>query len=116
MPHFGELLELERQMLNMANVAQSATPASGSTVQMINNALNGFLRIRGSGPIALLAIAHPNNGASIDGQIRSVFFEVDVGAITWPNSPTGQNLPSSAAAGDSCTTQRLEPSKWSRRF
>lgn len=108
--------EVARQMTAWAaTVDQVVTPASGATVQMTDTSGNGFLRIRGSTPLASLAIAHPTDANSVNSQVRSVYFEVDVAVVTWPGS-TADNLPSSAAMGDSCTTQRLEPHLWARRY
>ncbi len=116
MPHFGESSEIQKQATQMSDlVAQTVTPVSGATVQMVDSKGNGFLRIRGASPLASLAISHPSNANSENSQVRSVYFEVDIAAITWPRS-SAMNLPSSAAAGDSCTTQRLEPGVWMRRY
>lgn len=117
MAHQGELLELVREAGLPPNmgVAQVATPADGSNVQMTNNRQSGLLRIQGNTPLNSLSITHPDPANSMNSQVRSVFFEVDIASISWPGS-TGTNLPTSALQGDSCTTQRLEPGVWSRRY
>jgi hypothetical protein len=116
MAHQGELLELVREaaLPPSMGIAQIATPASGDNVQMIDNRQSGLLRIQGAAPLASLSITHPSDANSVNSQVRSVFFEVDIALITWPGS-SGTNLPTSALQGDSCTTQRLEPGVWSRR-
>jgi hypothetical protein len=117
MAHAGELLEAVREAGLPPNmgIAQIATPNSGDNVQMINTPQSGLLRIQGAAPLASLSITHPDPANSINSQVRSVFFEVDIASISWPGS-SGTNLPTSALQGDSCTTQRLEPGVWSRRY
>lgn len=90
---------------------QTSTPADGSTVLMTSDLRDGFLRVQGAAPLANLAITHPTG---INGQVRAVYFEVDIAAITWPGS-TATNLPTSAVSGDSITTQRLEAGLWVKR-
>lgn len=112
--------ELVRVLKNLSDrvderlsVAQAETPATGATVQMVSDARDGFLRVQGGGALAALAIAHPSDADSVDGQVRRVHFDVAVTALTWPGS-SDPALPASAAAGDSVTTQRLEAGLWKK--
>lgn len=87
-------------------VVQNVNPGSGDIIRMADNERNGFLRIQGSGPLGALTINFP---AGVDGQQRTIVFDVAVTALTWGS--TGA-LPASAAAGDSVTAIRLEAGKW----
>lgn len=80
---------------NAASFVQRVSPASGSTLTVLQNRQNGIVVIEGSAPIDSLSIQLPTGEFQRMGQITRIVSMIDVGSLTFlppsivNNPPTG---------------------------
>lgn len=97
--------------------AQTATPLTGTTVNMIDSAADGYLSILGAGDLAALSINLPSNAASVLGEVRRINALHNITALTLNQiggAATIQNTITTINAGDTVSFIKVAANTWSR--
>ena len=94
---------------------QQATPTTGQTVQITNNALLGLTVINPAGTLGALTVALPLDASSSIGQIERIAFMKAITALTI-NAGAGMvyGVSSTALLGDNIAFQKIAANTWTR--
>lgn len=99
---------------NAASFVQRVSPASGSTLTVLQNRQNGIVVIEGSAPIDSLVIQLPTGEFQRLGQITRLVSMIDVGAVTFMPPSIVNNPPTELFASDSHALQNIGTDEWVR--
>jgi len=94
---------------------QTSSPTTGQTVAMTSDDKDRTLALTPAGTLAALTITFPSNAASRVGQLVCISTSQAVTALTATAGQTISGFPSSAAAADFFTFQKVAASTWRRR-
>lgn len=97
-----------------ASFVQRETPASGSTLTVLQNKQNGIVVIEGAGPIASLIIQLPTGAFQRDGQITRLVSLIDVASVTFQPPSIVNNPPTELFQGDAYALQNIGTDEWVR--
>jgi hypothetical protein len=92
---------------------QTASPASGATVVMNDNTIDGLLWITPAATIATLTVTVPTNANSRLGQVRRVATSQDITALTI-NGATILNAPSTLIGNTGFALVKVSTGTWMR--
>jgi len=99
------------------DAVQAATPVTGATVVMTDNATGGLLYLTPAGTLATLTINLPSNAKSRIGQIERVFTTQAITALTLGQVGGGAtivNAPTTLAANGAALFQKVAANTWLR--
>lgn len=99
---------------NAASFVQRETPASGSTLVVLQNRQNGIVVIEGSAPIASLTIQLPTGEFQREGQITRLVSMIDVSSLTFQPPSIVNNPPTELFMGDAHALQNIGTDEWVR--
>lgn len=97
-----------------SEVVESATPASGATVQLANNNRNGLMFLDPAGLLPTLTITLPSEANSRIGQLRRVTCSKAITLLTINGAATIYNAPAAMAIGDGFTLIKCAPNTWAK--
>ncbi len=96
------------------DVIQTNTPATGNTVSMNDNALNGTLYLTPAGTLATLTVTLPTNLNSVIGQIRRIATNNALTILTINGAGTILGNIATLALGASVAFQKVASDTWVR--
>lgn len=97
-----------------ASFVQRETPASGSTLVVMQNKQNGIVVIEGTGTIASLIIQLPTGEFQRDGQITRLVSMINVESVTFQPPSIVNNPPTEFFEGDAFALQNIGTDEWVR--
>lgn len=92
---------------------QTASPATGATVVMNANSIDGLLFLTPAGTLATLTVTLPTDGSSRLGQIRRLSSTQELTALT-VNGATVLNSPTTLTANNTVGFQKVSAGTWMR--
>lgn len=99
---------------NAASFVQRVSPASGSTLVVMQNRQNGIVVIEGVSSIDSLTIQLPTDEFQRMGQITRIVSMIDVGSLTFLPPSIVNNPPTELFAADSHALQNIGTDEWVR--
>lgn len=93
---------------------QLASPLTGTTVVMTDDAVSGSLYLTPAGTIAALTVTLPTNANSVIGQKETIVTSQTITALTVDGATTILGNPTTLAAGGSVTFQKMAANTWAR--
>lgn len=99
---------------NGGGVQQLASPLTGATVQLTDDARSGLLYVTPAGTIAALTVALPSNANSVVGQKETIVTSQTITALTVNGAGTILGNVTTLAAGAAVTFMKVASDVWAR--